>query len=149
MRLSIDSKEKPEDIRYIKRLHQNKTRSIGSAGKGLDPNFAIIGTADVLDQICLARICDLSAHMIRYGHQFVSFPPLHPASAIQGDAEVINSWEIIDKWGLLVEPIACYDKFDLTLFSHYRDLGWHYQNLKNPILIITKSDTPNRHKYEY
>ena len=26
-------------------IHQNKTQSTGSVGKGLDPNFAIIGTA--------------------------------------------------------------------------------------------------------
>ena len=35
-------KEKPVDTSKI--LHQNKTRSTGSAGKGIDPNFAIIGT---------------------------------------------------------------------------------------------------------
>ena len=32
----VGLKEKPEDTRYIKRLHQNKTRSTGSVGKGLN-----------------------------------------------------------------------------------------------------------------
>ena len=38
----VGLKEKPDTS---KRLHQNKTRSTGSAGEGLDPKFAIIGTA--------------------------------------------------------------------------------------------------------
>ena len=32
----VGLKEKPEDTRYIKRLHQNKTRSTGSVDKGLN-----------------------------------------------------------------------------------------------------------------
>ena len=36
----VGLKEKPEDTRYIKKLHQNETRSTGRAGKKeLDPNY--------------------------------------------------------------------------------------------------------------
>ena len=46
MRMRLAWKKSQKTLDTSKRLHQNKTWSTGSAGKGLDPNFAIIGTAD-------------------------------------------------------------------------------------------------------
>ena len=39
-------KESQKTLDTSKILHRNKTRSTRSVGKGHDPNFAIIGTAD-------------------------------------------------------------------------------------------------------
>ena len=42
----VGLKERPEDTRYIQRLHQNKSRSTGSAGKGFDSQLlSLLGAA--------------------------------------------------------------------------------------------------------
>ena len=46
MRMRLAWKKSQNTLDTSKRLHQNKTWSTGSAGKGLDPNFDIFGTAD-------------------------------------------------------------------------------------------------------
>ena len=46
MRMRLAWKKSQKTLDTSKRLHQNKTLSTGSAGKGLNLNFAIIGTAD-------------------------------------------------------------------------------------------------------
>ena len=43
MRMRLVWKKSQKTLDTSKRLHRNKTRRTGSVGKGLDPNFAIIG----------------------------------------------------------------------------------------------------------
>ena len=46
MRMRLAFKKSQNTLDTSKGLHRIKTRSTGSAGKGFDSNFAMIGTAD-------------------------------------------------------------------------------------------------------
>ena len=56
MRMRLASKKSQKKLDKSKILHRNKTQSTGSAGKRLDPNFAIIGDCRLRESAGASRL---------------------------------------------------------------------------------------------